>query len=494
MKTNCCDWTVGIAGGGSMGSGIAQIAATNKHQTFILETDSTAVAATKKRLQRAFDASVKHGALSTTEATEALARICISDDIAPFAKVDVVIEAVVEDIAIKKKLYQRIEAICPDSTIIATNTSSLPVRALAEAIKKRHRFAGMHFFNPAPRMKLVEIIAATTTADEVSDALSELARHWQKIPVVAQDAPGFIVNRLARPFYGEALRLLTEEHADPVYIDAALQSAGFRLGAFELMDLIGNDVNYAVTESVWQAMGQDERFSPSALQKQKCDDGLFGKKSGAGFYRYTDNGNRQPPPLTSPLPSPKPLPPITLCGEHAGLAILAQAVADGGAVVHKQSGDVGLHIGDVCLQPVEAKPTSVNNGQTILIDYVVDYAASALFVLSAIDTTEAQQDNIRAFFAVAGKHCLLMTKIPAMIALRTVAMMVNLAADAKSQGLATADDMNTAMRCGLNHPHGPFEWPDIIGGERLLTALRQLHQHYGGNRYQPCAALSGAIE
>lgn len=476
------DWQVAVVGGGAMGAGIAQIAASCKHRTVILEVSADAADAAKQRVESAFERLVKRGRLNNADARATLTRLECVADAARLADADIVIEAVVEDETIKRDLFARMESVCRPDALIASNTSSLSLDALAQGMRRRGRFAGLHFFNPAPQMKLVEIIRGAETDKETIDSLFALARHWQKTPVLARDAPGFIVNRIARPFYGEALRLLEENAATPEETDAALRAAGFRMGAFELMDLIGNDVNYAVTESVWLRMGEDERFAPSALQKQKRDGGQLGRKSGGGFYPYDAEGKAVRRKLTPPAESAA-IGEVILRGEHAGLRHLADTAAAAGVSVAEQTGTPAVRIGGRWLVPAEVE-SAATEPEPWRIDYVADYAAAELFVVSC-DGDAKTQSALRAFFAAAQKPLLAMTKPPGMIALRVVATMVNLAVDAENEGLASREDMNAAMRHGVNHPHGPFEWLDVVGEQAVSRTLRQLQKYYGGARYTP---------
>lgn len=484
------DWQVAVAGGGTMGAGIAQIAASSGHRTVILEASADAAAAARQRVESALARLVKNGRLADAEAGAALARLQCVADAAQLADADIVIEAIVEDEAVKKNLFARLESACRPDALIVSNTSSLSLNALSQEMRGRGRFAGLHFFNPAPKMRLVEIIRGRETEQTAIDALFALVKHWQKTPVLAQDAPGFIVNRLARPFYGEALRLLEENAATPEETDAALRAAGFRMGAFELMDLIGNDVNYAVTESVWQRMGKDERFLPSPLQKQKRDTGQLGRKSGGGFYLYDTEGKIIRRALKPPAARAHAAGEIILRGEHAGLRHLAAAAQAAGVSVAEQAGTPALCVGGRWLVPAEVEASDAEP-EPWRIDYVANYADAEIFAVSCDENPQAQT-ALRAFFAAAQKPLLAMTQTPGMIAMRVVAMMVNLAVDAENEGLASREDMNTAMRCGVNHPHGPFEWLDVVGERAVSRTLQQLQEHYGGARYMPAAAASAS--
>jgi 3-hydroxybutyryl-CoA dehydrogenase len=286
--------TIGVAGAGAMGTGIAQMAAQHGHPVVLYDAFPEALERASDQLQAILNRLAAKGKISNEDAVAAFGRIHFSGKTAALADAGVVIEAVIEDLDVKQKLFEEIERVVDEKAILATNTSSLPVTRIAAGLKDPGRCAGMHFFNPAPVMKLVEIIPAAQTRPEVSRALYELGESWGKTAVYAKDTPGFIVNRVARPFYGEALRIYDEGIADSATIDAAItELGGFRMGPFTLMDYIGHDVNFAVTESVYNAYYQEPRYKPSFSQKALVDAGYLGRKTGRGFYEYGE-GAEQP--------------------------------------------------------------------------------------------------------------------------------------------------------------------------------------------------------
>lgn len=293
---------IGVLGAGAMGSGIAQVAASAGHEVVVVDARAAAVSRARSALERAMDRDVEKGRRDRAAADALLARItwAASDsdtpDLRPFAGCTMVVEAIVEQLAVKRSSFEAIEEVVGEACVLATNTSSLSVTAIASACRRPDRVLGVHFFNPAPLMPLVEIVPALQTAVELTADVKALVAGWGKTTVVAKDTPGFIVNRVARPFYGEALRMLEEGVADAPTIDWAMRElGGFRMGPFELMDLIGHDVNYAVTSTVWEALYYDPRYRPAITQRRLVDAGFLGRKSGRGFYAYENDMPRPEP-------------------------------------------------------------------------------------------------------------------------------------------------------------------------------------------------------
>ena len=287
---------VGIVGAGAMGSGIAQIAAQTGWQVLLLDQSSERLAKSADQLASVCDRLVEKGRLESVESVAMQERIVRTTDLQSLASCHLIIEAIVEDFDAKKGVFQALEEIVGESTVLATNTSSLSVTGLAGVLKHPSRFLGLHFFNPAPLMALVEVVPAMQTDQQHVVQCLDWMKAWGKVPVQAKDTPGFIVNRIARPFYGEALRIVEEGLASPHEVDAAMKDAGFKMGPFELMDLIGNDVNYAVTKSVFEAFYFDPRYRPSLIQKRHVEAGWLGRKTGRGYYSYQDGK-----PLESPV-------------------------------------------------------------------------------------------------------------------------------------------------------------------------------------------------
>lgn len=287
---------IGIIGGGAMGSGIAQVFAQAGHSVVLYDTNQEALDRSKQNLANTFVKLVAKEKYTAEQAETIQNSIEYAQSLDAFATIDLMIEAIVENLDVKKSVFKQVEAIVSADCILASNTSSLSIASIASSCENPSRVIGIHFFNPAPLMALVEIIPAVQTREGLAEEVKALIQSVKKLPVITKDTPGFIVNRVARPFYGEAIRILEEGVADAETIDFAMTSlGGFRMGPFELMDFIGHDVNYRVTESVFEAFFYDPRFKPSFSQKRLFEAGYYGRKSGRGFYNYAEGAEKKAP-------------------------------------------------------------------------------------------------------------------------------------------------------------------------------------------------------
>lgn len=314
---------LGVIGSGTMGSGIAQLAATADHEVKVFDTNDQALIKSKESLAKIMNRLVEKGKYEVNQAEEIQSRISYVNALRDLSDCGLIIEAIIEDLGIKSKVFAELESYVSEDCIIASNTSSLSITSLAASIRKSERFIGIHFFNPAPLMRLVEVIPAVQTSIRVLEKTKATIANWRKVVVQVKDTPGFIVNKVARPFYGEALRIYEEGIADPTTIDWAMKElAGFRMGPFELMDFIGNDVNYAVTETVFKAFYYDSRYKPAFAQKRLSEAGYLGRKSGRGYYNYAE-GAEMPEPNKS-----------TALGEMIQQRIIAMLINEAADTLH----------------------------------------------------------------------------------------------------------------------------------------------------------------
>ncbi|MFC9293158.1 3-hydroxyacyl-CoA dehydrogenase [Streptomyces sp. NPDC057011] len=481
--------TVAVVGAGTMGQGIAQVALLAGHRVLIHDIDAAAaaggVAAVRDRVER----MAAKGRLDRAEADDAIGRIGAAPALDELAAAALVVEAVVEDTGVKRRLFEALEGVVAPDCLLATNTSSLSVTELAAGLRHPGRFLGLHFFNPAPLLPLVEVVSGFATDPAAAERAYGTVLGWGKTPVRCADTPGFIVNRIARPFYAEAFAVYEEQGADPATIDAVLrESGGFRMGPFQLTDLIGQDVNEAVTRSVWESFFRSPKFTPSLAQRRLVQSGRLGRKSGHGWYPYGPDAVDAAPHTAAPEEPPAK---VTVVGDLGPAAELAELMEDAGiAVTATEHGGPYIQLpGEGQLVLADGK-TSVEFADVVYFDLALDYREATRIALSVSeDTSERTLAEAVGLFQRLGKQVSVIGDVPGMIVARTVAMLIDLTADAVARGVATAEDIDTAMRLGVNYPLGPAEWHDRLGRDWAYDLLHNLDERCPGGRYAPSLAL-----
>ena len=481
---------VGVIGAGTMGAGIAKVAAASGHPVRLFDVRSGAAAAAIAQMAKGLGTLVDKGRLSAADRDATLARLSVCDAVAHMADAAMVIEVVVENLETKRKLLQEVEAVVSPDTVLASNTSSISITAIANGLQHPQRVVGMHFFNPVPQMKLVEVVSGAETDASVAQAVFSLSQRWGKTPVHAKSTPGFIVNRIARPYYAEALALLQEHAATPTTLDTLARSVGFRMGPCELMDLIGHDVNYAVTQSVFDANYFDSRYRPSLVQKALLDGGRLGRKVGKGFY---EGMPQMASPLIEPAEAGEPaLAPMTLCGHGPLARALAAWIGHRGLAFSADPGTdwTGWKLGAMQVHITDGRTAMQLAAEHHCTDLaVVDLPLlsdkmNAIAVAFAAGTSDDARHTLHRAMQACGWQALELRDVPALWAARTVCMLVNEGADAVHQGVCSEEGANLAMKLGTNWPHGPFEWLAALGVERVVTVLDHLYTFTRNERYR----------
>ncbi|SDZ49705.1 3-hydroxyacyl-CoA dehydrogenase PaaH [Pseudomonas sp. NFIX28] len=484
---------VAVIGAGAMGAGIAQVAAQAGHPVWLLDNRPGASAQAIAGIDRQLAKRVANGKLDPQAHSATMARLQAAESIEQLADSELIIEAIAENLEAKRELFRQLESLCRDSCILASNTSSLSITRIAAGLKRPERLLGLHFFNPAPVMPLVEVVSGLASDRQLAQCLYDTATNWRKKPVHARSTPGFIVNRVARPFYAESLRLLQEGAGDCATLDALLREAGgFAMGAFELTDLIGHDVNYAVTCSVFEAYYGDMRFQPSLIQQELVDAGHFGRKTGQGFYSYAEGAER---PAPAELHSDQPIEHCVVEGDLGAAQSLLQRLRESGLRLIERDGPGLLRIGDAVLAISDGRLASQRArdqglSNLILLDLAHDYASAGRLAISCCaGTSPLARDQAVALLQRAGFKVSQLNDSPGLLVLRTVAMLANEAADALLQGVASAADIDLAMHAGVNYPEGPLAWADRLGLPWVLEVLQNLQAAYGEERYRPSLLL-----
>ncbi|MEO8079076.1 MAG: 3-hydroxyacyl-CoA dehydrogenase [Caldimonas sp.] len=490
------DSPVVVIGAGIMGAGIAQVAAQAGHPVRLVDARDGVAAAAQAKLAATLDGLAAKGRLDAAEAKRIAARVVVAPGLAAAAGAGLVIEAIVESAEAKRSLLRDLEAIVDTDCVLASNTSSISITALANGLKAPGRVVGMHFFNPVPLMKLVEVVSGLATEPAVAAAVFELARRWGKTPVHARSTPGFIVNRIARPYYAEALALLLEQAAEPATIDACLRGAGFRMGPCELMDLIGHDTNLAVTESVFAANFGDRRYQPSLVQRELVDGGRLGRKSGRGFYTHPA-APAAAEAVAAPVSAPEIAPGVIVALHGVGVAVdrWAARLSQSDVQFERDPGSrwSGLQTTSGELRLTEGRAASevaADEGVRDLALFDVAVAPNGgepdtpLAYTVAASTSPAWRDEAAGWLRIAGWQPRFVGDAPGLVVARTVAMLVNEACDAVHQGVCTPEGADLAMKLGVNYPAGPFEFLAAWDPRAVAALLDRLAAFYRGERYR----------
>jgi 3-hydroxybutyryl-CoA dehydrogenase len=454
--------TIGVVGAGTMGAGIAQLACLAEIETRLNDPVPEALGEGIKRVREALEKGVERERWTSEQALVAEGRLKSAETLEDLDGCDLVIEAAPEDLAIKQELFGRLAEICGPGTVLATNTSSLSVAAIAGGVPEPSRVVGMHFFNPPALMKLVEVVAGPESSDEALALVTEAGERMGRTAVRAADDIGFVANRCARPYSLESLRLLGDRIADVETIDLICRiGGGFRMGPFELTDLVGVDVNFEVAKSFWEQSFHEPRWQPHPIQQQMVSAGRLGRKTERGYYDYS----REPYRAKDPKPHP---------ASHRGTpGREAEEVPriDSGVVslVNGSLAKLGGSVGYFALGSLES--------------------ASLVELTAAGDAPEAARREAEEYFRSLGLHVEWVGDSPGLVLGRIVCQLVNEAAFALQKGAGTAEDIDTAMRLGLNYPRGPLEWGDSIGLDRVLAVLDALRGELGEERYRAAPLL-----
>lgn len=478
-----------------MGTGIAQVAASAMHPVLLYDISNEARERAMVNLDSSLERKLSKGLVTKEHKNALLARITPCNKLEALADASIVIEAVAEKLEIKRTLFHNLESITSNKTVYASNTSSISITAIGAALEHPQRLVGMHFFNPATRMRLVEVISGLATEPSIAQVVFDTAIAWGKNAVHAKSTPGFIVNRVARPYYAEALRALQEGAGDAATLDAIMREAGkFRMGPFELMDLIGHDINYSVTQSIYNAYHQDARFRPSLIQQELVHGGLLGRKSGRGFYDYTPDAPNTPggapPPATSTLTPRK----LVLHGNIGPLEALVPMLEEQSVPVARRAGNNAegwIEVdGKLILMLTDGRSATECSAQhkqhpVVLVDLALDYISTPRVAVCCAEQNKPEHlALVVGLFHLLKKEVSVLDDFPAMMVMRTLCMLANEGADAVYHGVCSAEAVDTAMLQGLNYPVGPLTWAQEIGVARVVQTIEHIATTYGEDRYR----------
>jgi len=477
------DLCAGVVGSGTMGRGIVQVLAQCGARTLVFDANPGAAQAAREAIAKALAGLVQKGRIAQDAADATLGRVEIADGLAQLAPCHIVIEAIFEDLEAKRALFRELEGVVAEDCVLASNTSSLSVTAMAAACAKPGRVAGYHFFNPVPVMRIVEVIDGALTEAWVGEALAALARRYGHTPVRCKDTPGFVVNHAGRGYTPESMRVLTEGVADFATIDRILvDAAGFRLGPFGLMDLVGLDVHYGVMKSLYQQYFEEPRYRPSYLLEPRVAAGLLGRKTGRGWYVYGKDGAEKLP--EQPVPASR-ASLVWVAPNAPGLAELAGAL---GARVESGAKPSAEAICMVAPLGQDATTTALqlhlDPTRTVAVDPLFGFTKRRTLMTTPV-TQAAVRDAVHALLAADAVPVSVIRDSAGFVAQRVVAHIVNVGCDIVQQGIATPEDLDRAVTLGLGYPKGPLAMGDAIGGAKILTILEALHALYQEPRYRP---------
>jgi 3-hydroxybutyryl-CoA dehydrogenase len=477
------DLCAGVVGSGTMGRGIVQVLAQSGARTLVFDANPGAAQAARDAIAKSLAGLVQKGRIAQDAADATLGRIEIADGIAQLAPCHIVVEAIFEDLEAKRALFRALEDVVDEGCVLASNTSSLSVTAMAAACAKPGRVAGYHFFNPVPVMRIVEVVDGALTEPWVGEALAALARRYGHTPVRCKDTPGFVVNHAGRGYTPESMRVLTEGVADFATIDRILvDAAGFRLGPFGLMDLVGLDVHFSVMKSLYQQYFEESRYRPSYLLEPRVAAGLLGRKTGRGWYVYGKDGAEIVP--EQPVPTAK----AALVWVPPNAPKLAELAATLGARVESGAKPSAEAICMVAPLGQDATTTALqlhlDPTRTVAVDPLFGFAKRRTLMTTPV-TLAAVRDAVHGLLAADGVPVSVIHDSAGFVAQRVVAHVVNVGCDIVQQGIATPEDLDRAVTLGLGYPKGPLAMGDAIGGAKMLTILEAMHALYQDPRYRP---------
>lgn len=498
---------IGVVGAGTMGAGIAQVAAVGGLEVRLFDVAEGAAQNAISRISTFVDRSVARGRMSAEDAGAAVSRIIAVDDLSQLADCFLVCEAIAEKLEIKQDLFRQLASHCEPEAVFATNTSSIPVTAVAAGVPSPERVVGMHFFNPVPVMRLVEVIAGMNSSEAALSTARAAGTAMGRTVIDAVDGPGFLVNRVSRPFLLEAQQLLFERVADHATIDrVARVSGGFRMGPFELSDLVGVDVGYDIARSFYQLGHGEPRWRPSGIPPQLIAAGWLGRKSGRGYYEYAADGSyrdEDPPPqqIESASGAVDVIGETPLARELRRLAEASGYVLDAPADVRREiTVDARIATAGVDVDPTRGPVVVLCAGNSLAWaargrDFAGFHSLPPLGEARAVEltrgahTTDATWAAARHFFHAIGKHVIEVGDAPGLVLGRIVCQLINEGVFAYQEGVGSADDIDLGVKLGLNYPRGLFEWLRAIGPHQVLATLDGLQREIGGDRYRAAPQL-----